>query len=938
MRERWLAVILVMMALTAPVTAAAGSGETASGGIFTWIQGMLGEALPGLNGEADTEAGATDESVIVWAEGEEPEVWVMGEPITSDEEHDGFGVIQDSDAPDENAAAENLLFNPDFELLGEDGLPEGWDISAYRMGGSATDYWISEFAASGEWCARIDSYEANDARFCQVAEVRPNSLYRLSGWICAEGVETTGVYTWGANLSVINGNVADARTTPLTDTDGEWVYVEMYGLTGPDQTEVTVCARLGGYSGDATGTAWFDDLCLEELEALPDSVSYAVAWYDTSAEIGGNSGSGRDSAKQNGQSFIDSAQAGDDQESGEPVSIRGILYVAALVWVLLGAMLLFLLGLETQRTRMDPLYVKKQSPHLPWWTVFILLVALGVRLLVATQIEGYAVDIGCFTAWGSRMAEVGPTRFYTDGYFCDYPPGYMLVLGLNYLIGSQIPIADIQVLMVKLPPMIADLIIAWLIGEACVRRGKSRGFGALAATLFALNPALILNSAGWGQIDSVLCLLLLIVVLLALHRQWIALIPVYVLAVLIKPQALMAGPLGLAVLVTVWIRDRSARWKMLVGLGAALTVAAAILIPFSIHMGGTDGENTGWFSWIIEKYTGTMSSYDYATINAANLYYLFDLNWVKVGNAASMGPCLTMAAVSAGWAVFLALRDRRNGVQSHPAPRAVLLGFGLFFTVCGVFGGALRAGDGGTVLLTTGVAGYGAVALCVFISCHLWLRSGEVTSLPVCGALAFLLIFNFSTMMHERYVMPAIVLLGLACAIRSDWRLWLSMLLLTATLFLNEGVVLDNNLVGGASYGHLWPDTQVLAKGLACFNLLCAGLCMWAACDQCSGHWESRLFPTPAGPALPPAGEQAGQTADASTGCLPCAAERGETGALPAGPDWAGDPAAETVDGHEQGKALEILSRRENRARKRNPGNDEPNHSAGRDEKGGDRL
>jgi hypothetical protein len=36
------------------------------------------------------------------------------------------------------------------------------------------------------------------------------------------------------------------------------------------RTDVTVCARLGFYASTAKGVAWFDDLCLVELEkAVP---------------------------------------------------------------------------------------------------------------------------------------------------------------------------------------------------------------------------------------------------------------------------------------------------------------------------------------------------------------------------------------------------------------------------------------------------------------------------------------------------------------------------------------------------------------------------------------------------------------------------------------------------------------------------------------------
>ena len=62
--------------------------------------------------------------------------------------------------------------------------------------------------------------------------------------------------------------------------------------------------------------------------------------------------------------------------------------------------------------------------------VFVLgmMAAFSLRLILGAFVKGYDVDIGCFSAWSLRMASEGPIGFYTDGYFCDYPPGYMLLL------------------------------------------------------------------------------------------------------------------------------------------------------------------------------------------------------------------------------------------------------------------------------------------------------------------------------------------------------------------------------------------------------------------------------------------------------------------------------------------------------------------------------
>ena len=56
--------------------------------------------------------------------------------------------------------------------------------------------------------------------------------------------------------------------------------------------------------------------------------------------------------------------------------------------------------------------------------------ALLLRLVLALVTDGYPYDMSCFVAWGDKLAAEGPAAFYSEGYFADYPPGYLWVLGL----------------------------------------------------------------------------------------------------------------------------------------------------------------------------------------------------------------------------------------------------------------------------------------------------------------------------------------------------------------------------------------------------------------------------------------------------------------------------------------------------------------------------
>ena len=78
------------------------------------------------------------------------------------------------------------------------------------------------------------------------------------------------------STEAVGANISAAGTTAgggnLTETDGRWVQVEMYGRTEADQDSLGVQVRLGFYGSLATGLALFDDVRLDELPGPPTGV------------------------------------------------------------------------------------------------------------------------------------------------------------------------------------------------------------------------------------------------------------------------------------------------------------------------------------------------------------------------------------------------------------------------------------------------------------------------------------------------------------------------------------------------------------------------------------------------------------------------------------------------------------------------------------------
>lgn len=240
--------------------------------------------------------------------------------------------------------------------------------------------------------------------------------------------------------------------------------------------------------------------------------------------------------------------------------------------------------------------------------------AVLLRVALAATTRGYASDLSTFGAWAAHAAD-GLTSFYSPGYFADYPPGYIYLLWLvgklRLVLGLDFDSPSFLVLL-KFPAILADCATVWLIFRLG-RRSWSGNTSLALAALYAFNPAVILDSAVWGQVDSVLTLpILLGIILLAGNPAGAG--AAFALALLIKPQALIFAPLPILWFgVRILRRDRQAAADLLVFSGTAIATFCLGILPFAVNESP---------SWIISKYGSTLASYPFATLNAYNLFAL----------------------------------------------------------------------------------------------------------------------------------------------------------------------------------------------------------------------------------------------------------------------------------------------------------------------------
>ena len=659
------------------------------------------------------------------------------------------------------AFAENLLLNGGFEELDENGLPLYWETGAYRLENTDTLFLTEADAYEGDYCAMIVSSDMNDARFLQTVSVKASTLYRLSGFLRVNDLPDVGI---GANLSVAE---IYYEMDGFFDTDGEWAEFVAYGETGEEQTEVTIYARLGGYGGESSGSVAFDNLSLVEVDAVPGD--FVAKRWDESETV-----------------------------YAEPLSLsplkEAIIAQPFTLWlVLLGIAFIAVFLLLLPKTAYS---LEAGTPsHTVLFAAGVIL-SMVLRGIIGYFVRGYEVDINCFLSWSNTMYAHQPAAFYQNTSFCDYVPGYLYVLWFNGWLMSIFS-SQWHVLIIKMVPILCDALGAVILfGEAKKAIGSKAAL--VLGLLYAFNPAAILNSAAWGQIDSVLALLLLGVAIFAMKHEWQFGIPLFFVAVLVKPQALMFGPLGLVALVMDLKKNKDLWLKAFIGLGVGIMIAVITIIPFN-------GDRSG--DWIFKKYEETLSSYANVTLNTANFFYLLGLNWVKI---AEKVPMATVIAISGALLTFgLALLLKKS---NRTVPTLVMGTLLAVAAVCIMAFGHNSYEALGTIL----------IVLTVLVSLYQYFVSDDVANLPLAGGNMLLFLYVFGTKMHERYLFPALILYALAYVKNRDWRILAVLASISVTVFINCGIILDNSLRLGSLSGHLLGENVAVGSVLACINMAAA--------------------------------------------------------------------------------------------------------------------
>ncbi len=248
------------------------------------------------------------------------------------------------------------------------------------------------------------------------------------------------------------------------------------------------------------------------------------------------------------------------------------------------------------------------------------LVCLIIKIIAAMLYRGHETDMGCFFGWSEMLADSGLGEFYKSDTFTDYPPGYMYILKFIGILKNVFNISDgFYYTVLKIPAILCDVLTGFLIYR-CAKGRFSQNGSMLLSGLYMLNPAVIVNSSLWGQVDSVYTLGLIGVFLLLCNRRLLISFFVFAVCVFIKPQSLIFTPVLLfssAEYVFLPKFDKIRLLKVISGGFGAILLMVIIALPFGLE-------------FVIKQYVNTLGSYPYMTVNAFNVWGALGQNWTDL--------------------------------------------------------------------------------------------------------------------------------------------------------------------------------------------------------------------------------------------------------------------------------------------------------------------
>src|SRR5271157_2530561 len=164
-------------------------------------------------------------------------------------------------APKKTATKNIPLINAGFEA---DDPYQGWSLNVYGAQPKITA--DTTIRHEGRRSLRISAGEPSDSALGQDVDLRPGQWYRLAGWVRTENLNPHGSPTCGTFQIQWPGGRGVVTTGKSHPGTNDWCQEVLYFTPPPGDGKTRIAVFFVGY-GRGTGTAWFDDLTLEEVDA-----------------------------------------------------------------------------------------------------------------------------------------------------------------------------------------------------------------------------------------------------------------------------------------------------------------------------------------------------------------------------------------------------------------------------------------------------------------------------------------------------------------------------------------------------------------------------------------------------------------------------------------------------------------------------------------------
>jgi hypothetical protein len=250
--------------------------------------------------------------------------------------------------------------------------------------------------------------------------------------------------------------------------------------------------------------------------------------------------------------------------------------------------------------------------------VVILFLALTVHLLLLAPVFGEGRNVWTYKNWMWQANIESLQSLYLEPWAPAqgvYPPVSLYIL--NFIgwayesIGGSIPVPLEEptpplAVLISLPGAMCNVLISLAI-YLWIQPRKGDKWAHMAMAAFAFNPAVVLVSTRWGQMDSIHSLVVLLAVMSAMDRRPALSWALISLGTAVKPQALFFVPV---VLVLTWLK---CGWRSLwLGMLAAASTTIVVMSPFV---------DSGTWQNVVGHFT-SLPAYNLSTHNAHNLWWL----------------------------------------------------------------------------------------------------------------------------------------------------------------------------------------------------------------------------------------------------------------------------------------------------------------------------